>query len=235
MLQALLISNVILWIAVLVLAALVMALVRQVGVLHERVSPAGALVPRDTPRVGEAAPRFELPDWNGALVSIAGPSADGKSTLLAWVSPSCPICKTMLPILDSVARTEQRWLRLVLASDGVREEHAAFVESNRLAQRPYLLSTELGLAYQVPKLPYAVLIDAEGIVRAKGLINTREHVESLFEAKERGVGSVQEYVRRERDNLRIGELENLRIETPATNSPILKSSNPQIQKLRSST
>jgi methylamine dehydrogenase accessory protein MauD len=41
------------------------------------------------------------------------------------------------------------------------------------------------LAYQVGKLPYAVLIDASGVIRAKGLVNTREHVESLFEAMER--------------------------------------------------
>jgi hypothetical protein len=31
-------------------------------------------------------------------------------------------------------------------------------------------------------------------VRAKGLVNTREHLESLFEAKERGVASLQEFV-----------------------------------------
>ena len=44
----------------------------------------------------------------------------------------------------------------------------------------------------------AVLIDAEGIIRAKGLVNTREHLESLFEAKERGVASLQEHLARER-------------------------------------
>jgi methylamine dehydrogenase accessory protein MauD len=64
-----------------------------------------------------------------------------------------------------------------------------------LAERVYVLSRELGLAYQVDKLPHGVLIDADGVLRAKGLVNTREHVDSLFEAMERGVGSVQEYLR----------------------------------------
>ena len=32
------------------------------------------------------------------------------------------------------------------------------------------------------------------MIRAKGLINSREHLESLFNAKELGVGSVQEYL-----------------------------------------
>jgi methylamine dehydrogenase accessory protein MauD len=199
MLPALLVSNVVLWIAVLALAAVVAALVRQIGILHERVSPAGALVPRDSPRIGDPAPRFDLIDWNGASVDIGAPHPGGLSTLIVWVSPSCPVCKTMLPILDSVARSERRWLRLIWASDGTREEHAAFVAAHHLAERPYVLSAELGIAYQVPKLPYAVLVDAGGIVRGKGLINTREHVESLFEAQEHGVGSIQELLQRRRE------------------------------------
>jgi methylamine dehydrogenase accessory protein MauD len=50
----------------------------------------------------------------------------------------------------------------------------------------------------VAKLPYAVLIDTAGVIRAKGLVNTREHLESLFEASERGVASIQELRERER-------------------------------------
>jgi len=33
------------------------------------------------------------------------------------------------------------------------------------------------MTYRVSKLPYAVLIDEEGVLRAKGLVNTREHLE----------------------------------------------------------
>jgi len=57
--EALLVSNVLLWIAVVVLAAVVVALTRQIGVLHERVFPVGALVMPGGPRVGEAAPAHE--------------------------------------------------------------------------------------------------------------------------------------------------------------------------------
>jgi methylamine dehydrogenase accessory protein MauD len=171
--------------------------VRQIGVLHERVAPAGALMGSQGPRVGEAAPVMKINDWSGAPVTVGGAVADGKSTLLFFLSPTCPVCKTLLPVLDSVARSERSWLRLVFASDGPRAEHEAFVREHQLDERPYLLSTQLGLVYQVGKLPHAVLIDAAGVLRAKGLVNTREHIESLFEAMERGVGSVQEYLRRE--------------------------------------
>ena len=40
----LLVSNVLLWVLVVVLALVVLALVRQVGVLHERITPVGALM-----------------------------------------------------------------------------------------------------------------------------------------------------------------------------------------------
>ncbi len=197
MFEALLISNILLWVLLIVLAAVVLALVRQIGVLHERVAPVGALVGHEGPRIGDAAPRFELTDWSGTPVTIGGTQAQGRSTLLLFVSPTCPVCAAMLSIVESVAGAEQRWLRVVLASDGPRAEHEAFVRTNRLAAHPYVLSTELGIAYRVAKLPYAVLIDADGVLRAKGLVNTREHLESLFEAMARGVGSVQDYLRRE--------------------------------------
>ncbi len=197
MTQALLVSNVVLWIAVLVLAAVVVALVRQIGVLHERVAPAGALTLGTGAKVGEAAPRLAVADLAGVLHEIGEPARDGRDTLLFFLSPSCPVCKALLPALHSLAGAESSRLRLLFASDGPRDEHEVFVARERLTD-PYLLSGPLGVAYRVGKLPWAVLIDAAGVVRAQGLVNSREHLESLFEAKALGVASIQEWIARER-------------------------------------
>ena len=97
-------------------------------------------------------------------------------------------------MLRSLKKDESGWLDIVLASDGELAEQRAFHERKHLAEFPYIVSTQLGLTYQVGKLPFAVLIDEAGVVRSKGLTNNREHLESLFEAKERGVSSIQEYV-----------------------------------------
>jgi len=196
--QALLVSNLLLWVAVVALGLLVLALLRQIGVLHERVAPAGALVSRGGPAVGEAAPVLEVADWNARPTRIGGSNTDGRRTLLLFVSPACPVCKSLLPAVRSLVAAERQPLRLVLASDGPREEHEAFVRTETLDRERYVLSTPLGLAWQVGALPYAALLDAGGIVVAKGLVNTREHLESLFEAERRGVGSVQEFVERRR-------------------------------------
>lgn len=196
MLEALVISQIVLWVLMLALAVTVFALLRQIGVLHERIAPMGALTLDRGPKEGESAPVFELPDLlERGTVRVGGTREGGRSLLVMFVAPSCPVCKKLLPIIRSVARSESDWLETVLASDGDLEEQRRFVKSYQLEDFPYLLSGELGMTYRIGKLPYGVLIDGTGVIRAKGLINTREHLESLMQAKQMGVASIQEYLK----------------------------------------
>jgi methylamine dehydrogenase accessory protein MauD len=190
---SLMISNVLLWVLMLDVIVALWALARQVGILYERVAPMGALITDAGPKLGDAAPKFEVPALNGARIQIGGERP--KSQLVFFLSPTCPICKKLLPVLKSSASAERDWLDVVLASDGEATQHLAFYGEARLNEFPYVLSPDLGMTYRVSRLPYAVLMDERGIIRAKGMINTREHLESLFNAKELGVGSVQEYLR----------------------------------------
>jgi methylamine dehydrogenase accessory protein MauD len=194
---ALIISNLVLWILVIVLSLAVYALVRQVGVLYERVAPAGALMVSQGPKAGAPSPVLSFPDFNSDQeISIGGISANGKSRLLFFLSTTCPVCDSLIPILKSLAAEEDSWLELIFASDGTEAEHRQFVQLKELGAFSYIISMDLGIAFQVGKLPYAVLIDGEGVVRAHGLTNSREHIESLFEAMDKGVASIQEYQQR---------------------------------------
>ena len=190
---ALAISNGVLWILVLVLAAVVLALVRQVGVLHERIAPAGALMLNRGLVVGEPAPALEVADLDGRAHRVGDARADGRSTLLLFVSPGCPVCKSLLPAVKSSRKDERGWMDVILASDGDSTEQREFVRAQGLDGIPYVVSAALGLAFQVSRLPFAALLDEKGILRARGLVNSREHLESLFEAKRLGVASLQEY------------------------------------------
>jgi methylamine dehydrogenase accessory protein MauD len=190
--DALLISNIFLWLVVLALLLVVWALARQIGVLYERVAPMGALMIDQGPKVGDAAPSFSLTAIGGGAVSIGGQL--GRGQLLFFLSPTCPVCKKLLPVIRSIANSEKAWLDIVLASDGELAQHKAFYEKADLTAFPYVLSTELGMTYQISKLPYAVLIDEQGSIRGKGLVNSREQLESLFVAKETGVASIQEFI-----------------------------------------
>lgn len=194
MIEVLVVSNAVLWIAVVALLVVVFALARQIGVLYERVSPMGALMMDTGPPIGAAAPVLALTDLAGRPVNLGAPTP--RSTLVFFLSPTCPVCKKLLPALKSAASRERRWLSVVLASDGDADEHQRFVQRAVLTDFPYVLSRELGVTYHVSKLPYAVVLDERGVVRAKGLVNSREQLESLFTAKELGVASIQDFVAR---------------------------------------
>ncbi len=194
--EILIISNIVLWILVVVMAVVIFALTRQIGVLFERVAPAGALAVNQNLKVGQEAPALSLQTLDSKLLTVGGVAADGKSQLLFWVSPDCPVCKTLIPALKSAARAEADWINLVLASDGMELDHQGYVAQYGLQDHPYVVSELLGKTYGVAKLPYAVVIDEQGKVASMGIVNSREHLESLFEAKEHKVASIQDYMQK---------------------------------------
>jgi methylamine dehydrogenase accessory protein MauD len=194
--DALVVSNIVLWIVVVALALIVLALTRQIGVLHERVAPAGALTLSGGVKAGETVPAMTLPTLSGDRLAIESFAARKRGVLVFFLSPTCPVCKSLLPVVTRIAKEERKWLDLVFASDGAtKAEHEAYVADRKLDSFPYVISQELGMAFQVGKLPYAALIDESGVLVAKGLVNTREHIESLFEAKRLGVASINEFMR----------------------------------------
>lgn len=189
-------SQILLWLAVITLAVLVAALARQVGILHERIAPAGALTLHQKVNVGDTPAELHLATLDGGEIRIGG-ARDGRSQLIFFVSPECSICKSLLPVLASAAHAERRWLDTVLASDGEdAAPHRRLAMAHGLTGMPYVLSERLGRSFGVSKLPYAVLLDEMGRIASLGLINNREHLESLFEAKERKVASIQQYLER---------------------------------------
>lgn len=201
MTEMLLVSNIVLWILVVVLALVVLALARQVGILHERVAPAGARQPTEGPKVGESTDPLQLEDLNGNSVTIGGADAGGFVTFILFISPTCPVCKSLVPTAKSLARKESARMRLLFASDGdKREQHVAYAKDLQIEEYPYVLSQSLGMAYHVSKLPFALLIGADGSLQSKGLVNTREHLESLVEAMDTEIATLQEYVSLVADN-----------------------------------
>lgn len=194
MTETLVVSNILLWCLVIVLALVVVALARQVGILHERVAPAGALMPTTGPKVGELTDATTLPDLDEGQVTIGGVNPDDLVTLVLWISPTCPVCKALVPTARSMADDEG--LRLVFASDGDKpEQHRKYVRDLAIESYPYVISESLGMTYAVSKLPFAVLIGADGTLQSKGLVNTREHLESLVESMTSGIATIQDYVR----------------------------------------
>lgn len=183
---------VLLWVVVVALCLVVFGLTRQIGVLLERVAPAGAMLTPQHIQPGEVAPRLTLEGLDAARIEVGEERADGRSQLIFFLSTTCPMCDALLPVVRSIADGERAWLDVLLATDGPEEDHAGFIRRKKLEGLPYVVSRELGEGMRVAQLPFAALVDGQGVVRSAGLVNTREHLESLLEAARLGVASIQE-------------------------------------------
>ncbi|MEP6973276.1 MAG: hypothetical protein ABI869_03920 [Actinomycetota bacterium] len=153
------------WMMVIVLAAVVVALARQVGTLHLRLGPRGALeVDSEGPALGEAPPPMPGIDARGSRVLVGGP---GPMRLMLFSSPTCRICEEVAPGIG-VAASAARMVPMVLHD------------------------RELERAYGVPGTPFLLVIDERGIVRAKGTVNNLEQVEGLIDMALRRIEDVAE-------------------------------------------
>ncbi|MCJ2182154.1 hypothetical protein MTR62_05490 [Novosphingobium sp. 1949] len=186
----LIVSQALLWALCLLLAVAVAVLARQVGILHERIAPVGALALSQGPQPGEQAPQLTVRTLDGAPRALGGATA--KAQLLLFVAPSCPICKQLIPTAGRVAASEGA--DLFFLGDGDLGQYAQMAVRLSIAPDRLAVSSEAGYAFRVGKLPYAVLLRPDGTIAAQGLVNTREHIESLFTPAETGFGTVQDFL-----------------------------------------
>ena len=188
---ALVAAVIVLTLAVVFLFLMNFALAREIGRVQVRLGPLGARALDGGPKINETGPSFDgLSDHLGRSVSVGGHRA--KPQLLMFTGPKCSTCKSLLPGIKALARSERKNLDVVMISDGTPEEHALFLAGAGIRDEfAYVDAREVGVAYQVGTTPYGVILDGEGRIRAKGLCNRLAHVESLINALETGTPSLQ--------------------------------------------
>ena len=136
------VTYVLLWAAVIGLGALVLALYRQVGVLHLRLGPRGAF------------------EHEGEGLPLGEPAPEGlEGSLVVFTSEACPICSQIVP-----------GLRPLSSDHALRVEHARYEDE---------IGRRLHDWFMVPGTPFAVYVDNDGLVRAKGTVNTLEQLEGV--------------------------------------------------------
>jgi methylamine dehydrogenase accessory protein MauD len=192
MMTALVLSQLVIWLLLVGIIVALLAVARQVGVLHERIAPAGALTPRHGPAIGGKAPRTLSRSLDGRDIEIGGPLSAGSRRLIFFVSAQCPICNKLMPFVTSFARAEQ--VELVFAGDDRDDVQIRLVADAGLQDFAFLNDPALGRAFGVDKLPHAVLLGDDGTILSRGLVNSREHFESLIISAESGMQSVQQYI-----------------------------------------
>jgi methylamine dehydrogenase accessory protein MauD len=191
-----LVSYFALWgvVGVMILALAVLA--RQIGVLHTRLAPASARMTNTGPEIGDLVPTKTVSDLDGHEIVLGGASL--KPSLLVFVSSGCKSCADLAPALRSIWKSERKRLSLVvIAVAGTAADNRRFVADNRLDDITFVVSREVGSAYKVLTPPYALMLDYSGAVRAKGIVNNREHLESLLTALELNEPSLESYMRKQ--------------------------------------
>lgn len=171
-------SYLILWVLVVALCLIVVALARQIGTLHMRLGPTGALEMDDEgPQLGAPAAQIPANDTTGAPLLVGA-----ASQLLMFVSPGCHVCEQVLPSVKAVAEAGK--LAPIVVTD-VDEEETALTFRNRRVGAPVVPGVALTQAYEVPGTPYVVVTDGSGVIAAKGTVNNLEQIEGLIDSARR--------------------------------------------------
>lgn len=189
-----LISHITLWLVVTLLSVLVILLARQMGLIYRRLGSAPARTENDGPAIGDSVPELIVQTLDGETKIIGG--ADNLiARLLVFVSVGCPACNLLAPAIRVVSKKERSVLETLIISLSTDELAVRdFRKRNKLLGVPCIISSELALQYKVHGPPYGVLLDRHGVVKAKGLINNLDHVESLINAAEMGYATSTAYM-----------------------------------------
>lgn len=182
MMTLLTIATAIQFVLLLGLAVVVLSLARQVGILHERLSPAGMTRAREGVEVGQTVPGMPLISISGAPVSFTG-----GPTALLFVSSECPICKSVLPAFEAALEAsgyQGFWVADGLPGpSGEMPDYERYAADHHLDEGRLLVSPELGLTLDVRQIPALVLLDADQRLVAREILSGPKQVGALMLAQ----------------------------------------------------
>lgn len=185
------VSYLALWLIVVALAITVIALAKQIGLLYGRLPQYGARTTNEGPDLDKSIERFVLQDIYGSPVQV--PSSSHPRTLLVFMSTTCSVCDAILPSLRSLAVTEGDTAVVIQTGDGDVERTRVYAAQHGISHLPFVLSKSLNQQFGIWSAPYAVVVDKNGVVRAKGVVNGREHLDSLLSAVDLGQPTLQSF------------------------------------------
>jgi hypothetical protein len=175
-----------LWTVIALLSVIVMidsvviiALTRQIGLLHLRSGPPAA-APAPARRGPQPGRRLQFDEAPAAGTGGSEPDL----VLYGFVRPECGSCATALPAFTSVASAMRAGERTVLVSDADEVKTRAYL--GRLGVTlPLLTGPELLQANDIPGTPYAVVTDRAGAVIAASAAFSADQLETVLDQARR--------------------------------------------------
>lgn len=166
--------------AVAALSLVVLSLARQVGLLHRRLTPAGAgLVDEQVLRTGEALEPPSLTSIGGDPLLLA--SGHGRGTLLLFVSPDCPVCRALLPAYQRFADDHaEDWQLRWLFTEPAGERVVGYAERHGIDGASAAAAPELARRLGIEELPALVALDSDTRVLRREVLTGPRRLEALL-------------------------------------------------------
>lgn len=152
-------------------AVAVVALIRQVGVLHLRIRPVAGVTGAGGPDYGDA---LAMP---APLAELAGRPAS--RFLVGFVSPSCQVCGPVTSAFGRIARTSGAGTAVLLVVDSSQQAAEAYIRGKGVGFLPYIADAA-AFGGNVPGAPWAVVTDGAGKVIVSGGVNTLDNIEEML-------------------------------------------------------
>ncbi len=171
------VSSLLLWVVVLLLGFMLLGVLRALALMRWRLEQLEATTPshvgRDGLKPGQKAPDFTLPSVAGGEVSLH--DFAGRQVLLVFTQSGCGPCHRVAPDLNRLQDAGE--VQVVVINNGEPEatrQWAAEVQ----ARFPVLQQEKfsVGRRYEMYATPFAFLIDPQGVIASKGIINNGQHI-----------------------------------------------------------
>jgi methylamine dehydrogenase accessory protein MauD len=164
-------------IIVLVEAVVLLAFIRHVGVLTQRIDPIGAL---QDDRVGPT-PGYRLPKvaLEPVQTTSAGAPFTAPLSLLYFFAPDCSLCADLIPSIQAVAKSYTE-LAVYFVSEVTATQATTYIQRHNVAQPTYV-ADDLFHAWSIDGTPFFVVATSDGTVVQSGSTNTLEQLETLLE------------------------------------------------------
>jgi methylamine dehydrogenase accessory protein MauD len=164
------VSIILQWLLIVGLSVVVLALVRQLGVLTVRLNPSAAL---------ETLAGQEL---------LLGGSPAQAPTVVVFVAPGCKPCDSLVPAFQKIARDYAlSAVRFIVAINADGPTARAYAEQHRLDGLDVLAAGRLANELGTSSTPYGIAVDSNGIVAKRAIVNALEHLEQMLVVAELGV------------------------------------------------
>lgn len=164
-------------------AIVTVALMRQIGVLHQRLLPTGPGT-HEGPLPGTV---FTHPGFE----TLSGPSNvaafEMPITILGYVTPGCGLCEPLPGFLSSYAKTAPSGLHdIAVITDAPDAEARTILEKGDLSSGvAFLRHDAVARHYGFPGSPYVAAFQCigphEGVMLFGGIVNTLEQLEDLVD------------------------------------------------------